>query len=117
VQVRTNQFLPLATRTLSRLHSEGGGGLRPPNLSWQKDEEQVFRIYHLARYLWPIRLEYTPKEGIQWEEWFKKHTAMTLDEFAKWSNEQRLKEKFRNVKHAKHRIMVTQKEKIIGREE
>tara|TARA_R110002020_G_scaffold97967_5_gene233614 strand:+ start:1059 stop:1187 length:129 start_codon:yes stop_codon:yes gene_type:complete len=40
---------------------------------------------------------------------------MTLDEFAKWSNEQRLREKFRNVKHAKHRIVVTQKEELIGR--
>ena len=101
---------------MSRFHSSESGGLRPPNLSWQKDEEQVFRIYHLARHLWPIRLEYTPKEGIQWEEWFKRHTAMTLDEFVKWSNEQGLREKFRNWVHVKHRIMVTEKEKLIGRE-
>ena len=101
---------------MSRFHSSESGGLRPPNLSWQKDEEQVFRIYHLARYLWPIRLEHTPKEGIPWEEWFQKHTAMTLDEFVKWSNEQGLREKFRHVKHVKHRIVVAQKEKLIGRE-
>jgi len=41
---------------------------------------------------------------------------MTLDEFAKWSNEQGLREKFKNWAHAKHRIMVTEKEKLIGRE-
>jgi len=40
---------------------------------------------------------------------------MTLDEFVKWSNEQGLREKFRSVKHAKHRIVVTQKEELIGR--
>ena len=101
---------------MSRFHSSESGGLRPPNLSWQKDEEQVFRIYHLARHIWPIRLEHTPKGGIPWEEWFQKHTAMTLDEFAKWSNEQGLREKFKNWAHAKHRLMVTEKEKLIGRE-
>tara|TARA_R100000656_G_C3847451_1_gene106668 strand:- start:50 stop:178 length:129 start_codon:yes stop_codon:yes gene_type:complete len=41
---------------------------------------------------------------------------MTLDEFAAWSNEQGLREKFKNMKHAKHRIVVAQKEKLIGRE-
>ena len=57
-----------------------------PNLSWQKDFEQVFRIYHLARHLWPIKKELTPKGNIPWEEWFLNHTAMTLEEFAEWSN-------------------------------
>lgn len=101
---------------MSRYRSEEGGGRKAPNLSWQEDEEQVFRIYHLARYLWPIRLEYTPEGGIQWEEWFEKHTDMTLDAFAQWSNEQGLRIKFKNMKHAKHRIVVAQKEKLIGRE-
>jgi len=101
---------------MSRFHSRGSGGGNAPNLSWQKDEEQVFRIYHLARHLWPMREELTPDAGIPWEDWFRKHTDMTLDEFAKWSNEQGLKEKFKNKKHMKHRLMVSQKEKLIGRE-
>ena len=95
---------------MSRYRSEEGGGRKAPNLSWQEDEEQLFRIYHLARHLWPIRLEYTPEGGIPWEEWFEKHTDMTLDEFVKWSNEQGLREKFRNMKHAKYRLVVTEKE-------
>tara|TARA_Y100001951_G_scaffold59939_1_gene47645 strand:- start:44 stop:160 length:117 start_codon:yes stop_codon:yes gene_type:complete len=37
---------------------------------------------------------------------------MTLDEFVKWSNEQGLREKFKKVKHAKHRIVVAQKEAL-----
>ena len=102
---------------MTRYPSKEGGGLRPPNLLWQKDDEQVFRIYHLARHLWPIRQEFTPEGGIPWEDWFKKHTDMTLDEFAKWSNEQGLREKFKNMKHGKYRIVVAQKEKMIGREE
>ena len=102
---------------MTRFHSKGGErGLRPPDLSWQRDKEQVFRIYHLARHIWPMRHELTPKGAIPWEDWFQKHTAMTLDEFVKWSNEQGLRKKFKNVKHAKHRIVVAQKERMIGRE-
>jgi hypothetical protein len=63
-----------------------------------------------------MRLECTPKGGILWEEWFKDHAGMTLDEFAKWSNEKGLQKKFRKIAHAKHRIMVTEKEILIGRE-
>ena len=88
-----------------------------PNLSWQKDFEQVFRIYHLARHLWPIKKELTPKGNIPWEEWFLNHTAMTLEEFAEWSNKNNLREKFKDVKHGKNRIVVTEKEKQIGRTE
>ena len=101
---------------MTRYHSDGEGGRKAPNLSRQKDREQVFRIYHLARHIWPMRHELTPKAGIPWEEWFHNHTAMTLDEFVDWSNKNRLRERFRNVKHAKHRIMVAQKERLIGRE-
>jgi hypothetical protein len=100
---------------MTRYHSEGEGGRKAPNLLWQKDDEQVFRIYHLARHLWTRRLEVTPNGGIPWEDWFENHTGMTLDAFAKWSNEQGLRIKFRNIKHAKHRIVVAQKEKLIGR--
>ena len=63
-----------------------------------------------------MRHEFTPEGGIPWEEWFQKHTAMTLDEFVKWSNEQGLRKKVKNMNHAKHRIVVAQKEKLIGRE-
>tara|TARA_R100001143_G_C3327405_1_gene117711 strand:+ start:400 stop:705 length:306 start_codon:yes stop_codon:yes gene_type:complete len=101
---------------MTTFHSEEKGGGDAPNLSWQKDDEQVFRIYHLARHLWPMREELTPKANIPWEEWFKNHTDMTLDEFSVWSNKQKLKEKFANRKHMKTRLMVTQKEKLIGRE-
>tara|TARA_R100000687_G_C6366935_1_gene126077 strand:+ start:184 stop:492 length:309 start_codon:yes stop_codon:yes gene_type:complete len=101
---------------MTRYPSKGDGARKGPNLLWQKDEEQVFRIYHLARYLWTRRLEITPDAGITWEEWFEKHTGMTLDAFAEWSNDLGLRIKFRNMKHAKHRIVVAQKEKLIGRE-
>ena len=111
-----NVFLQQA-REMTRFHSEEEGGVkRAPNFPWQKDVEQVFRIYHLARYLWPKRSELTPKEGIPWEEWFERHTSMTLDEFARWSNEQGLRKKFRKISHAKHRLMVTEKENRIGRQ-
>jgi hypothetical protein len=56
-----------------------------------------------------MRLERTPKGGILWEEWFKDHTGMTLDEFAKWSNEKGLQKKFRKIAHAKHRIIGREK--------
>ena len=100
---------------MSRFHSRERGGGNAPNLSWQKDEEQVFRIYHLARHVWPMREELTPDAGIPWEEWFLKHASMTLDEFSKWSNEQGLREKFKDAKNKKHRLMVSIKSHVIGR--
>ena len=100
---------------MSHFRSKEEGGGNAPDLSWQQDEEQIFRIYHLARYLWPIKDDQKDDDTILWGEWFKEHTGMTLEEFVEWSNENHLREKFRHVKHIKHRMVVTQKENIIGR--
>jgi hypothetical protein len=72
---------------------EDGGG-NTPSLYWEEDIDQTFRIYHLARDIWPRRWELTSK-GETWDKWFTKHSGITLDEFSKWSNKHKLREKWK----------------------
>jgi len=61
-----------------------------PTYAWRDDKYQTFRIYCLAKYVWPKRRELTSK-GIMWGEWFQKHSGMSLHEFSDWSKKHNLR--------------------------
>ena len=61
--------------------------------TWQDDDEQVWRVYYLAKEVWAKRHKPTPTRGNTWGEWFQKHTGMSLHQFSDWANERNLKER------------------------
>ncbi len=61
-------------------------------MKWQDDLDQTFRVYHLARWVWKVRDEKSPK-GVFWVDWFEKNVGMSLYEFMDWSIENDLKSK------------------------
>ena len=77
----------------TRYHSREDGGGNTPSLYWQEDVDQTFRVYHLARKIYPKRWDVTSK-GDSWDRWFFKHTGMTLDDFVEWANEHKLRDKW-----------------------
>jgi len=64
------QFLQRARMT-TRYHSREDGGGNTPSLYWQEDVDQTFRVYHLARKIYPKRWDVTSK-GDSWDRWFFK---------------------------------------------
>ena len=69
--------------------------------TWQDDDEQVWRVYYLAKEVWAKRHKPTPTRGNTWGEWFRDHTGMSLHQFSDWANERNLKE--REQKKAKNK--------------
>mgnify|MGYP003151069528 FL=1 len=64
-----------------------------PTYVWKDDKDQTFRVYCLAKEVWPKRRELTSK-GITWGEWFRNHSGMSLHEFSDWANDHKLREKW-----------------------
>jgi hypothetical protein len=75
-------------------HSREDGGGNAPSLYWKDDIDQTFRVYHLAREIYPRRWEVTSK-GDTWDRWFLAHTEISLDNFVEWAKENKLREKWK----------------------
>jgi len=61
-------------------------------LKWQDDLDETFKVYYLARWVWKVRDEKSPK-GVFWADWFKNRVGMGLFEFMDWSIENDIKSK------------------------
>ena len=97
----------------TRYHSREDGGGNTPSLYWQEDIDQTFRVYHLARKIYPKRWDVTSK-GDSWDRWFFKHTGMTLDEFVEWANEHKLRDKWnQSVKKSSYKTRLRKKLKSL----
>lgn len=93
----------------TRYHSREDGGGNTPSLYWQEDIDQTFRVYHLARKIYPKRWDVTSK-GDSWDRWFFKHTGMTLDDFVEWANEHKLRDKWnQSVKKSSYKTRLRKK--------
>jgi len=97
----------------TRYHSREDGGGNTPSLYWQEDIDQTFRVYHLARKIYPKRWDVTSK-GDSWDRWFFKHTGMTLDDFVEWANEHKLRDKWnQSVKKSSYKTRLRKKLKSL----
>jgi len=97
----------------TRYHSREDGGGNTPSLYWQEDVDQTFRVYHLARKIYPKRWDVTSK-GDSWDRWFFKHTGMTLDDFVEWANEHKLRDKWKqSVKKSSYKTRLRKKLKSL----
>ena len=97
----------------TRYHSREDGGGNTPSLYWQDDIDQTFRVYHLARKIYPKRWDVTSK-GDSWDRWFFKHTGMTLDDFVEWANEHKLRDKWnQSVKKSSYKTRLRKKLKSL----
>ena len=93
----------------TRYHSREDGGGNTPSLYWQEDIDQTFRVYHLARKIYPKRWDVTSK-GESWDRWFFKSTGMTLDDFVEWANEHKLRDKWnQSVKKSSYKTRLRKK--------
>ena len=94
---------------MAKPHNGEGGGGNAHSLSWQDDIDQTFRVYHLARDIYPKRWDVTSK-GDSWDRWFFKQSGMTLDEFVEWAKEHKLKEKWnQSVKKSSYKTRLRKK--------
>ena len=94
---------------MAKPHNGEGWGGNAPSLSWQDDIDQTFRVYHLARDIYPKRWDVTSK-GDSWDRWFFKQSGMTLDEFVEWAKEHKLKEKWnQSVKKSSYKTRLRKK--------
>tara|TARA_R100001244_G_scaffold111562_1_gene82539 strand:- start:335 stop:637 length:303 start_codon:yes stop_codon:yes gene_type:complete len=92
-------------------HSREGGGGNTPSLYWKDDIDQTFRVYHIAREVYPKRWA-TNSKGESWDIWFLKHAGMSLDNFINWANEHKLKEKWRqSVKNSSYKTRLRMENK------
>ena len=93
----------------TRYHSREDGGGNTPSLYWQEDIDETFRVYHLARKIYPKRWDVTSK-GESWDRWFFKSTGMTLDDFVEWANEHKLRDKWnQSVKKSSYKTRLRKK--------
>tara|TARA_Y100001951_G_C11219531_1_gene227886 strand:+ start:54 stop:257 length:204 start_codon:yes stop_codon:yes gene_type:complete len=53
------------------------------------------KIYFLARHCWPVKDQYAPSGKRTWEEVFKNHSGMSLEEYKAYANEKNLRNKYR----------------------
>jgi hypothetical protein len=96
---------------MTHFHSREGGGGNTPSLYWQDDIDQTFRVYHLAREVYPKRWGVNSK-GELWNTWFLKHAGMSLDNFVKWANEHKLKDKWsQSVKKSSYKAKLRMENK------
>ena len=96
-----------------RYHAREDGGGNTPSLYWQEDVDQTFRVYHLARKIYPKRWDVTSK-GDSWDRWFFKNTGMTLDDFVEWANEHKLRDKWnQSVKKSSYKTRLRKKLKSL----
>jgi hypothetical protein len=79
--------LQLQKKRMTRSHSKAV-------YTWQDDDEQVERVYCLAKKVWAKRHKPTPTRGMTWGEWFREHSGMSLHEFSDWANDHKLREKW-----------------------
>ena len=94
-------------------HSREDGGGNTPSLYWQDDIDQTFRVYHMARKVFPKRWDINSK-GESWDRWFFKHTGMSLDDFVEWANEHKLKDKWnQSVKKSSYKTRLRKKLKSL----
>ena len=97
----------------TRYHSREDGGGNTPSLYWQEDIDQTFRVYHLARKIYPKRWDVTSK-GDSWDWWYFKNTGMTLDDFVEWANEHKLRDKWnQSVKKSSYKTRLRKKLKSL----
>ena len=97
----------------TRYHSREDGGGNTPSLYWQEDIDETFRVYHLARKIYPKRWDVTSK-GESWDRWFFKSTGMTLDDFVEWANEHKLRDKWnQSVKKSSYKTRLRKKLKSL----
>ena len=93
----------------TRYHSREDGGGNTPSLYWQGDIDQTFRVYHMARKIYPKRWDVT-SNGLSWDRWFFQHTGMSLDDFVEWAKEHKLKEKWnQSVKKSSYKTRLRKK--------
>lgn len=98
---------------MAKPHNGEDWGGNAPSLSWQEDIDQTFRIYHLAREIYPKRWDATSK-GDSWDRWFFKKSGMTLDDFIEWANENKLKERWnQSVKKSSYKTRLRKKLKSL----
>ena len=97
----------------TRYHSREDGGGNTPSLYWQEDVDQTFRVYHMAREVYPKRWDINSK-GDSWDRWFFKHAGMSLDDFVEWANEHKLRDKWKqSVKKSSYKTRLRKKLKSL----